>query len=86
MLVSNMYHTYYSTLIDIDLSNNQIGSAEALNVVKPDLITGSYLCVYTEKYMCCIDICTYKRMYVYTYLYHVPPIYIPPTPTLITLI
>ena len=29
-----------SVLTEIDLSNNKIGSAEALNVVKPDLITG----------------------------------------------
>lgn len=29
-----------STLTEIDLSSNQIGSAEALNVVKPELVTG----------------------------------------------
>jgi Ran GTPase-activating protein (RanGAP) involved in mRNA processing and transport len=29
-----------SNLLEIDLSSNQIGSAELLNVVRPDLITG----------------------------------------------
>ena len=31
---------YNSTLLYLDLSNNKIGNAEALNVVKPNLITG----------------------------------------------
>jgi hypothetical protein len=44
-----------STLVDIDLSNNQIGSAEALNVVKPDLITGGSI------YIC---MCIYESVYV----------------------
>ena len=30
-----------NNLIEIDLSNNKIGSAEALNTVKPDLVTGA---------------------------------------------
>jgi hypothetical protein len=47
-----------STLTEIDLSNNKIGSAEALNVVRPDLITGMYIYIY---------IYIYIFMYIYIY-------------------